>query len=876
MFDTQEVSKILIADRAARGYSAVVIENLVTYASPGKIKQYNQGLNMWNANVPGHSENITGYDTPDVYKEKTYSGGNFYPTAIGGYDIILWDGADRKTITLEVYQPSSETKPTNTFLIDYSGVTFTGPTGTGKTVSDPNQVSWTGAIKTVTYTGSDALVGPFSNLPADATLVIAGKIANQTAPITIGNLEIAPTGELTTSGTISAGTLATIAGSLTTSAPILAGTLSNANNGYIAISAGTISTTLLTNSGLLKTTTETTATTLTNDGTIETEAAINATTLTNSNTITTSAAINATTLTNNQTTGIINLGQYGTITGVTTVANNGTIKTKNTGAFATLVGITNTGTGNVLLEAAVSSVTPPLTLNTNLEIGQSGGITFTDVAQPAFIVNAAKTVTITSDNNGTALTLPTSITGYGANVTVVNNGRHATAAITTATASGDALKNILTAGGNITATGSFAIDTGTTVQGGTTLTVSGTLTNSTTDFTVNGTIELGTNGGITNTGTINLGTGDGTISPYNKVTNTGTIKTAKGDGSTLVALLDGTNGVQAGTVQVDGANVTLSNNAAVKAGVTLSIPFEKKLTVASDTLDLSALFTPGNPGTSNGTVTLAGELVIGSGGTLRLSMGNGSGVIPEITYSNDGSLKIEKDGSVKLDHPTPDTADVTYIGTSGLYEWGADQTGITDPHVLLKGDGMTLHANLTSAQNNFIFDEVTIDGDATLTIAGAEAQASGKTLDISGSVVVKGTLDIGAYAGIGIVRDGTAKLQLDPGGQVKVAQTGTITVYDWIDGSNIKVAVYKKSVNLTDKTQATASESSPSSGDWTVTTANSGGAAASDITLGKLKITIPASSAVVGGTTTWVSGTAGSLTADKTSDTVIVFTAHDN
>jgi hypothetical protein len=890
MFDTQEVSKILIADRAARGYSAVVIAGLVSHGSEGTIKQYNQGLNMWTQEIVTALGTTKDYDTPDVYREKTYPGGNFYPSAIGGYDIILWNGADRKTITLEITQASVNSGATQKYLIDYSGVTFTGPTGTGKTVSDPNQVSWTGAIKTVTYTGSGTL-GAITG-PADGTLVIAGKIANQTAPITIGTLEIAPTGELTTSGTISAGTLATIAGSLTTTAPILLATTATGglvNSGYIGINGavGTISTTLLTNSGVLKT-----------------EAAVTTTgTLTNDGTITTTAAINAGTLTNKQEYGIINLGQYGTIPTGGTKTNNGTINTATVtpSVLEGLVGFT--GNGNVVLNPAngsshsIAVTTSPLTLNQALEIGE-----YATLALGANTLSGSKNIT----NHGTITTTPadvaalttllekvdgdvtaSAITGASGTLTVPDN---TDLTITTLTVgSGDltiavgttdstiAITNpvatnagtIKTANSTVLATLLDKVTTGTVETSGSVsldaAEVKGTtiLNVASGELTVNGAITFASTGSITNGGTIDLNTA-GSISDYSKVTNTsGTIKTAKDDGSTLEALLHGTTGVQGGTVQVDGT-VALANGATVKGDVTLKVA-SGTLTVNGGTLDISAHFASNNP--VNPVQLDGGELVIGSGGTLRLSMGNGTGVIPEITYGS-GSLKIEKDGSVTLDHPTPETPDVTYIGTSGLYEWGTDQSGIADPYILLEGSDMTLHANLTSAQYNFIFDTVTIDEGATLTIANDQ------TLDISGTIIVNGTLDIGAGAGIGIVRESsTAKLQLDPGGKVNVAATGTITVYDWIAGSNIKVAVYKSN-DLTTKTQATASESSPSSGDWTVTTADSGGAEASDITLGKLKITIPASSAV-GGTTTWVSGAQGSLTADAT-DTVIVFTAHDN
>jgi hypothetical protein len=127
-------TETLIADKAALGYSAVVITGLVTTGTTGKIKQVNQAFNMWKPDTPGgHPATIQDYPNPGVFKEKVYTTdpNAYYPASIGGFDIMLWGGASRKTITLEITQPYSDDSepsndgPTKTYLIDYQNVTFT-------------------------------------------------------------------------------------------------------------------------------------------------------------------------------------------------------------------------------------------------------------------------------------------------------------------------------------------------------------------------------------------------------------------------------------------------------------------------------------------------------------------------------------------------------------------------------------------------------------------------------------------------------------------------------------------------------------------------------------------------------------------------------
>jgi hypothetical protein len=187
-------------------------------------------------------------------------------------------------------------------------------------------------------------------------------------------------------------------------------------------------------------------------------------------TTTTSGTITVTTALTNE--GTIDLGTDGTIavTGSGTVTNNGTIKTAtalpatgvtNNGVIestATTEAVLKThvgasGTGKVVLTGAVngSGVTAPLALTQNLEIGADGSITYTGTATTAFSATTAKTVKLLADDTSPGkLTLPASITGFGTNVTVTNNGL-----ISTATESGATLNALIAkAGGKIEASGS--------------------------------------------------------------------------------------------------------------------------------------------------------------------------------------------------------------------------------------------------------------------------------------------------------------------------------------------------------------------------------------------------------------------------------------
>jgi hypothetical protein len=97
--------------------SSMVITGIVDPSKQGTIRQYNQAFNLY-----APQSNFYNQYTPNVYKEKYYTGGagSYYPDALGGFDVLLWSGATSKIITLEVTQDGV----TKTYIIDYSDTVF--------------------------------------------------------------------------------------------------------------------------------------------------------------------------------------------------------------------------------------------------------------------------------------------------------------------------------------------------------------------------------------------------------------------------------------------------------------------------------------------------------------------------------------------------------------------------------------------------------------------------------------------------------------------------------------------------------------------------------------------------------------------------------
>lgn len=99
--------------------STMVIAGIVDPSKPGTIKQYNQAFNAYDTIDLNF---VFDWKTPNVYRQKTYAGGSnsYYPDELGGFDVLLWEGAPSKIITLIVTQEGV----TKTYIIDYSDTVF--------------------------------------------------------------------------------------------------------------------------------------------------------------------------------------------------------------------------------------------------------------------------------------------------------------------------------------------------------------------------------------------------------------------------------------------------------------------------------------------------------------------------------------------------------------------------------------------------------------------------------------------------------------------------------------------------------------------------------------------------------------------------------
>jgi hypothetical protein len=243
-----------------------------------------------------------------------------------------------------------------------------------------------GATK-VTYTGTEAIsLGVSPVVPAGKTLVIAGATSGPSGAITVGTLEIAATGRLTTSGTIG-------------------------------------------------------VTTLTNEGELEASAAISATgTLTNNGTLNAGAAITVGTLNNIPTTvagsGTITItaGSATVLDVKTALVNEGTINLGANGTIAGAVGATPTFTNRGLIKSARDILAAELgtfLAKVKGKIELSGGITVD--ADTALTIPTGTTLTIAS---GGKLTVAAGISPLGS-VTIASGGTLVSASGSTGLLHGD-------------------------------------------------------------------------------------------------------------------------------------------------------------------------------------------------------------------------------------------------------------------------------------------------------------------------------------------------------------------------------------------------------------------------------------------------------
>jgi hypothetical protein len=309
----------------------------------------------------------------------------------------------------------------------------------------------------------------------------------------------------------------------------------------------------------------------------------------------------------------IDFGANGTITiaaadGGTagTVTNNGTIKTAtaNNAVLKNLVGLT--GTGEVVLTAQVTGVAAPLALGANLEIGAGGSITYTGGTTAAFSATEPKTVTILSENTGTALSLPASIIGYDEDENVTVSNKSASAIILTKATGVGALTAILAAKGNITASGVVNVGSDLEIPKDATLTIEGAMTIET-DATlkVTGTLALADNATLVND--------DGTIEAV--------------DVNKLLELLR-LNGIR-GDMTVKW-NTAGSKLVVLSSGESIVIPEDVTLTVINgQTLLVSsnATLTVNGTLTGEGSLDVNGSVVVKATGNVTVTGDSSSGLI---------------------------------------------------------------------------------------------------------------------------------------------------------------------------------------------------------------------------------------------------------
>jgi hypothetical protein len=407
------------------------------------------------------------------------------------------------------------------------------------------------------------------------------------------------------------------------------------------------------------------------------------------------------------------------------------------------------------------------------------------------------------------------------------------------------------------------------------------------------------------------------------ITSLGSTVTVSNGGSDPAAIStedgDALNSILAavtGNIAVTGTDVSIITGTTVRNGTTLNIKESAKLTVPSGKtftidnsakvvvasggeLDLSALFTPptgtnvpGIGGTSNGKVALHGELVVASGATLKISMGNGSALPPEIDWTQGGSVTIANGGKISLATVGADAPYIAATGTDGaLYTW--DAGGPTTGSITLSNGKMDFTGKITAANpggyigsgivatvtngSEFTVSAGSVYGDyygvdGTLIVEGKLILSASKKLKVAngGAVVIKdaATLDIASSAELWL-EGATSKLVVSPSGTVDVKQNGVIS--DWNTSPHgevdIKLFAYTgyDTVNQAVTKVTSATVASPAS--WTLT-ATSGNidtlVPAITIKLGTLQLAIVANVLVNDGTT----GTTANVTASRAAEPV--------
>lgn len=452
---------------------------------------------------------------------------------------------------------------------------------------------------------------------------------------------------------ISAGAIATINASFTGTASSNLSTFNNgtlnlqstfglgafANNsgGIIDLQTGSVNTTPITNSGIIKISgvNASNQSTITNSGSI----VANGGTLSNSGTIAFASGSNSAAITNN---GTISIG--GTNTNSGNITNNNIIQS-NSGTLSNIGIITfNTGSSN---SATINNTTGTLTIaaagiinsgtitNSNVinktgagSITNTGSISFETGAQnSAAISNTSGILTINGNNptnsgsitnnniiNGSGtLTSSGSIAFSGAasnSATLVGNGGFSIAG--TPTNTGTLTNNLsITGTGNLTNTGTVTLASSSTIAAGV------TISNNTT-----GNISI--NGAASNAATIN-NANSATMSGSGTLINTGTISFANTSSNSsnitnnAIVSFTGTP-TNSGTIVNNQNGSTLSGVGTLTntGTVTLAASSSTSATIVNNNI-LSISGTPSNSGSITNNSTISGSGTLTSSGTLNLA-----------------------------------------------------------------------------------------------------------------------------------------------------------------------------------------------------------------------------------------------------------------
>jgi hypothetical protein len=289
--------------------------------------------------------------------------------------------------------------------------------------------------------------------------------------------------------------------------------------------------------------------------------------------------------------------------------------------------------------------------------------------------------------------------------------------------------------------------------------------------------------------------------------------------------------------------------------------------VAKDaTLDLSALYTSGQGGQSNGKVTLKGDIDVAKVATLKLSNGDNTGLPPEIDWLAGESIEFEKGSEAMLE-------DTVYVGAGGLYEWTAGSTN--ESSITIDANGVTVDGDVSSSKPNMVQGTTTIGPEATLPLDPKYGSmffiANGSELKVEGTIKISGKDATGTNVSWIEFAGPNSKLTLMPGGTLDVEQYGALYADSMVTTKTLRISVYAVTGGVVGTTLARVKKSGTPSTNFVLTKTDDTGTKnvpAITVNLGKLEFSTGANQPV-NVTISLGTATAGTLTAGD--GTAIVF-----